>query len=310
METEVSPAGPSRLLNTALFNDRGLRAGWRLLLYIAMVVAMIFLLSLPISRLRPPVGALVLSPGIQIVIEALSFLCFLLAAFAMSRIERRRMSDYGLPLKGQPVFRRFIAGYIFWGFLPLTVCLAVMHQLHVFDFGTLALHRGEIAIYALEWMIGFILVGLSEEFLLRGYALHTLADGLGFWPATIILAVLFGFGHSFNPGETRIGLIGTVLFALFASVTLRLTGNLWLAVGAHAGWDWGQSFFYGVPDSGMIAQGHLLAPSFHGPGWLTGGSVGPEGSLVTLVLWSLMTILFAILYRRRRPALVVTAQKT
>jgi hypothetical protein len=53
----------------------------------------------------------------------------------------------------------------------------------------------------------------------------------------------------------------------------------------HAAWDWAETYFYGVPDSGLLAQGHLLNSSFHGPDWLTGGSVGPEGSvLVFLVL--------------------------
>ena len=308
METDTTSAGLPRFISAALFNDRGLRAGWRLLIYIAIIAGLLQLVSLAANRVRPPTHSSVLGPGIQIIIETLALLCFLLAAYIMSRIERRSMGEYGLPVRGQPVLRRFIVGYVFWGFLPLTICLAVMRLLHVFDFGSPALHGAAIARFALEWMVGFILVGLAEEFLLRGYALFTLADGLGFWPAAIILAALFGFGHSFNPGETRIGLIGTVVFALFASVALRLTGNLWLAVGAHAGWDWGQSFFYGVPDSGMVTQGHLLEPSFHGPALLTGGTVGPEGSVVTLVLWSLMIVLFAIIYRPRRPALVVVAE--
>ncbi len=121
------------------------------------------------------------------------------------------------------------------------------------------------------------------------------------WPS------LFGLGHAGNGGETRIGLIATVVFALFASTTLRYTGNLWLAVGAHAGWDWGQSFFFGVNDSGIQAEGHLLNPSVHGPVWLSGGTVGPEGSIVALILWVLMTLLFVVLYRKRpEPALVIT----
>jgi hypothetical protein len=49
-------------------------------------------------------------------------------------------------------------------------------------------------------------------------------------------------------------------------------------VGMHAAFDWTETYFYGVPDSGLLAQGHLLNSSFHGPVWLTGGSVGPEGS--------------------------------
>jgi CAAX protease family protein len=307
MEPETSGSASSHRLTQVFFNDLGLRAGWRLLIYFVLTSGLLFAILFPViskvQRLAPQ-GAL--SP-IQAVGEALSFLLFLLAAFIMSLIERRNMGEYGLPFKGARVLRRFATGYLFWGFLPLSVCLFVLHLFHAYEFGRLALHGTDILIWGVEWAGVFALVGLSEEYLLRGYALFTLADGIGFWPAAIVLSVLFGIGHASNAGETRIGLIATVVFALFASTTLRYTGNLWLAVGAHAGWDWGQSFFYGVSDSGMRAQGHLLEPSFHGPDWLTGGSVGPEGSVVTLVLWALMTAAVIFIYRRSRPALVITA---
>jgi len=98
-----------------------------------------------------------------------------------------------------------------------------------------------------------------------------------------------------------------VFFAMFAAATLRVTGNLWLAVGAHAGWDWAQSYFYGVSDSGTVLPGHLLSPQSAGPDWLSGGSVGPEGSVVTLIFWGLMTVGFLIVYRQRnKPAVVIT----
>jgi hypothetical protein len=158
------------------------------------------------------------------------------------------------------------------------------------------------------WFFFFLLVGLVEEFTFRGYFLYTLSDGIGFWPAAVIQAILFARGHMGNGGETHVGIIATSVFALFAAVTLWRTGSLWLAVGAHAGWDWGQSFFFGVNDSGFQAPGHLFNPHIGaGPDWLTGGSVGPEGSVVTLILWALMAVIFLLLYRKRsEPALVLT----
>jgi uncharacterized protein len=291
--------GMERALRLIFLNERGLRAGWRLVIFLVIF----FCLSLPIaiplqsvSRKQAASGALL--PGLQIVGDGLTFLILLIACWIMSRIEKRPMGLYGLPLRKEPVLSRLIVGYVFWGFIPLSLCLFVLQLLHVFDFGNLAIHGAAIASWGAKWFIGFLLVGLAEEYLLRGYALYTLADGIGFWPATIVLAVLFGLGHAGNPGETRIGVLATVIFAIFASLTLRVTGNLWLAVGAHAGWDWGQSFFYGVSDSGLTAQGHLLNPSFHGPVWLTGGSVGPEGSIVTLILWSLMMLIVYFVYRK------------
>lgn len=291
-------------------NEGGLRAGWRLLIFAFLFAALSFAVVFPlsrISRLHGQPGHLV--PSFVIVGDGVTFLVIALATWVMSRIERRSMGVYGLPLNRPAIFPRFIKGWLYWGFLPLSVCLLTLHFLGAFDFGGLGLHGSQVWLYGFEWLVAFLLVGFSEEYLLRGYALYTLADGIGFWPAAMVLGILFGLGHAGNPGETRVGVIATVVFAIFACVTVRLTGDLWLAVGAHAGWDWGQSFFYGVSDSGITAEGHLLNPKFHGPVWLTGGSVGPEGSVITLILWSAMMLLFYLIYRNRRePALVMEAR--
>jgi len=292
--------------NFVFFNERGLRAGWRFVIFLGILFCLFFVVSLPLRSISRQAEN-VLRPELQILGEGITFLVLLIACWIMSRIEKRPMALYGLPLRNEPLFSRFVVGFFFWGFIPLSVCLLVLRLLHVFDFGNFALHGADIWSWGIKWLVAFVLVGFSEEYLLRGYALYTLADGIGFWPATLVLAALFGLGHARNPGETQIGIVATVVFAIFASVTLRLTGSLWLAVGAHAGWDWGQSFFYGVSDSGITAQGHLLNPTIHeGPVWLTGGSVGPEGSIVTLILWSLMMLLFYLVYRnRRQPAPVI-----
>ncbi|MGC1969086.1 MAG: hypothetical protein WA673_21675, partial [Candidatus Acidiferrales bacterium] len=54
----------------------------------------------------------------------------------------------------------------------------------------------------------------------------------------------------------------------------------WFAVGFHAAWDWAETFFYGTPDSGLVGVGHYLNTSVNGSKWITGGSAGPEGSVI------------------------------
>jgi membrane protease YdiL (CAAX protease family) len=173
---------------------------------------------------------------------------------------------------------------------------------HVFYFGEASQLNAHIFGWGILWGFVFLFVGFFEEFCFRGYFLYTLADGIGFWPAAIIQAILFAGVHMGNGGETKVGIIATSFFALFAAATLWRTGNLWLAVGAHAGWDWGQSYFFGVNDSGFQAPGHLFNPRYanNAPDWLSGGSVGPEGSVVTLILWALM-FLVVVLFLKKRP---------
>jgi hypothetical protein len=246
----------------------------------------------------------------QAIGELVLFLVLLFLAWIMSKIERRNVGVYGLPLQKSAI-SGFIRGYFLWGFLPLALLLFILRGFRAFYFGNLSSLNAQILGWGVLWFFFFLLVGFFEEYSLRGYLLYTLADGIGFWPAAIIQAILFARGHMGNGGETRVGIIATGIFALFAAATLWRTGNLWLAVGAHAGWDWGESFFFGVNDSGFQAPGHLLNPHLaQGPDWLTGGSVGPEGSVVTLVLWVLMAVLFLWLYRKRHePVLVITADR-
>ena len=168
-----------------------------------------------------------------------------------------------------------------------------------YSFGTLSLHGPEILKYAALDAVGFLFVGLSEEFLLRGYLQFTLGRGLGFWPAAILTSLIFASAHLGNPGESHLGIFMVAIDGLFCCFILWRTGNLWWAVGNHAAWDFSQSYLYGVRDSGFMATKHLLNPSLHGPDWLTGGSVGPEGSVLIPVLFVVTIVAFHFCYPKR-----------
>jgi membrane protease YdiL (CAAX protease family) len=317
MEPESAIPGPPHPANAILFNDRGLRAGWRLCIYVAMIASLLFIARTIAAILVKRLGGAPTTPRIlgptQVVFQTIGelfvFLVILFLAWIMSRIERRKVGVYGLPLQ-RSIVPTFFSAYLLWGFLPLTVLLLILRAAGVFYFGHFSPLNGQILAWGLLWWVLFLFVGLFEEFFFRGYVLYTLADGVGFWPAAIILSLGFAYAHMGNLGETRIGIIAVVCFALFAAATVWRTGNLWMAVGAHAGWDWGQTYFYGVNDSGFQAPGHLLNPHSQGPDWLSGGSVGPEGSVVTLILWLLMTVAVVVLYRPRRAGLVITPANT
>ncbi|MCU1331692.1 MAG: amino terminal protease family [Candidatus Angelobacter sp.] len=310
MESQASAL--SSKLRFIFYNERGLRAGWRLLVYFGMILILTFGVGLIAKRLNsgapPRLSASEFTRAmVQAAVELILFLVLLFLARVMSKIEHRNVGVYGLPLQ-RSALSGFVRGYFLWGFLPLAILLLILRALHVFYLGNLSPLNLQILGWGALWFFFFLLVGFFEEFAFRGYFLYTLAEGIGFWPAAIIQAILFARVHMGNGGETRIGIIATGVFALFAAATLWRTGNLWLAVGAHAGWDWGQSFFFGVNDSGVQVPGHLLNPHVsHGPAWLTGGSVGPEGSVLTLVVWALMAVFFLARYRpRREPVLVIT----
>jgi hypothetical protein len=74
------------------------------------------------------------------------------------------------------------------------------------------------------------------------------------------------------------------LIGMFACVALRRTGSLWFPIGWHTAFDWGESFFYSVADSGQFVGGHLFNAHINGGGWLSGGTVGPEASIFNIVV--------------------------
>jgi len=102
-----------------------------------------------------------------------------------------------------------------------------------------------------------------------------------------------------QPGENKFGLIMVLIDGTAMCFTLWRTGNLWFAIGNHAAWDWGETFLFGTPNSGVHGQHALMNPAFHGPTLLAGGTDGPEGSVLVLLSEALIVVLVAVIYRRR-----------
>jgi|SRR5579875_994304 len=270
----------------------GLRAGWRLLIFSAIVGTPIAGLLLAERVFMPP-GAhkpSVITPALTMAGDGILFVLFLFASFIMTLIEGRTIGDYGLPAR-RAFNKQFWQGAII-GFVAMSALLGMLHAAGVFNFGSLALHGAALVKYAALWGAAFLVVGLTEEFVFRGYAQFTLTTGVGFWPTAILLSFGFGAIHLGNHGENWIGALDAGSAGFLFCFILRRTGDLWMPIGVHAAWDWAESFFYGVPDSGTVSPGHMLSPSFHGSKLLTGGSVGPEGSILCFVVLALLIVFF------------------
>lgn len=220
----------------------------------------------------------------------------LLATWVMAKIERRgRSYGYGGGLKLKFFAAGLGSGLILISLLVFTLWkggLLVIERRLIF--GADALRWG------LLWLVVFCMVGVFEESFSRGFLLYTLTRGfaglyrvvfktrhngpLGFWTAAVILSVIFFLGHTNNPGESPVGLLSVFLAGMFFSYSVWRTGSLWWAIGMHAAWDWGQSFLFGVADSGLMAQHHLLATHPQGKPILSGGTTGPEGSILIIAV--------------------------
>jgi membrane protease YdiL (CAAX protease family) len=281
------------------FGLDGLRAGWRALLFVVIFIALSLLANFTLQfllQVTPLNPKLPISPWAGIRSEIVSVVVVFAAAWIMSRIEARSILVYGYAGRARLV--RFLWGGL-WGFVALSALVAVLWKSHYLAFGDMLLHGPAAWEYGLAWLLMFLLVGIFEESLLRGYLQYTLTKGLGFWWAALLMSILFGAIHGSNKGESPIGLISAAVVGLVFCLSLWYTGSLWWAIGFHATWDWAQSFFYGTPDSGMVTQGHLLAEHPIGPLLWSGGPTGPEGSIYILPLLLIMAAAMWLWWGRR-----------
>jgi uncharacterized protein len=287
-------ANEASYAHTLFIGPDGLRPGWGFAFYVvAFLMIQQFAVQLAWAHDFGDNGL-----RSRMLEEIGNFLAAVIPAVVLAGVERRPWSAYGLP--GRQAFGRLAWIGVLWGFAAISVVIIALYGAHAFSFGHIVLHGKRLLRFAAYWTIYFVLVGLFEDFLFRGYSQFTLTRGIGFWPAALVLASIFGFSHRGNAGERWSGILIAAFIGLFFCLTLRRMGNLWFAIGFHAAWDWGETFFYSVPDSGTVWPGHLLSSSLCGPAWLTGGSVGPEGSLLCFAVIALVWAAFDRAYSRTR----------
>jgi len=296
--------GANRRTPTALerifLGPGGLRAGWRAALYLS--IFLLFMTALQFGAALVHVGLSArrggpVTAGSLFIQELILAVCAIAAARVMSGMERRRFRDYGMPWRGA-FGAEFWHGAV-WGLAGVTLLIFFIRAFGGYSFGAVALSGTGLVRYTFLWIGFFIVVGIAEEFFFRGYLQFTLSSGMGFWPAAILLSLVFGAVHLSNPGEGWPGALGVFAVGMFLCFTLRRTGALWFAIGWHAAFDFGETYLYSVPDSGIVMPGQLFAAHLHGPRWLTGGSVGPEASVFDFVMLAILFVVIDRLYRPR-----------
>jgi membrane protease YdiL (CAAX protease family) len=312
---EQAALPPKPTLRRLFFGDDGLRAGWSVLLFFLILLGLSALSNYLIVHfhLLPKFDPKAPQPKEipfrrSSIGEGMSFLVLALSALVMSLVERRPFGRYGLTAKRMPF--DFATG-LFWGLLCLSLLVGAMVLTHSLSFDGVLLHGAVAYKDAAEWFIGFLLVGLSEEFLFRGYLQYTVSRGIagitraldptnrhsfqwGFWGAAFLFSgIFFMLAHIGNSGESVSGIISVGLAGAVFAFSLYRTGSLWWAIGFHTTWDWAQSYLYGVFDSGTMVEGHLMASHPTGLPLLSGGSAGPEGSLLCIPAFLLI---FAIIH--------------
>lgn len=275
-------------LRSSFIGPQGIRAGWSMLIFLAIVMAQVLLTRVPVNHLlhymKYKQGLEAWSAVVGVGIPAL--LVFV-ATGIMAKIEKRPALSYGFV--GERKLSRFVLGIV-GGVAALSALVLGLKMSGLLIFDGQMLHGRGAWSYGLQWGLAFLLTGLFEESLLRGYLQSTLSRGVGFWWAALALSLGFGALHFPNRGESPIGILSVVGIGMVFCLSLWLTKSLYWAVGLHSGWDWAQSYLYGVSNSGQVSGGHLFATHPSGGLIWSGGQTGPEGSIYVIPVMAIIAL--------------------
>ena len=227
--------------------------------------------------------------------EAISVLAILITTKIMTWLEDRSFWSCYLagPKRVGPILGGILCGIV--ALSALIGILLVTGHAHV---SLQNAPTGTILLNGLGGLILALLIGLNEELTFRGYIQQTVSKKTGFWIALILTSAIFGCAHISNPNESAVGIATVFGAGVVLCIGLRQTGALWWSIGFHAGWDFAQDYIYGTHDSGLTMKGALLNTIPHGAAWLSGGGVGPEGSIFALLIELIVGVRVLTLWRR------------
>lgn len=142
-----------------------------------------------------------------------------------------------------------------------------------------------VTMFAVTFLILFVLVGFFEEMFFRGYIMKTMLErGNEKWLTYVVSAVIFSLVHMTNPNVSLFGLLNIFVAGLLFAYMFDKTGSLLLPIGYHITWNFFQGNVFGFPVSGIAPYGLYEVNTSMGNDLLTGGAFGLEGGLVATIV--------------------------
>lgn len=197
-------------------------------------------------------------------------------------VEHRKISTMGFC--GNDVVRQYIKGLLIGiGAFGAAYLLCLVTGSVKFD-GTAA---DVIPAYILLYFGGYMIQGMAEEIVCRGFLMVSLSRKYTVWFSAAMSSLLFLSLHFANDGMTLLSMINLFLFGMFLALLFVESGNIWVVAAMHSVWNFLQGNIFGVQVSGLAKQNSVFDTTFvEGHGAIHGGSFGMEGGLaVTVVLF-------------------------
>lgn len=227
-------------------------------------------------------------------------LMLLFYRFFVHKVERRRVDDPVLPPPLRPLAGGFLVGVVL---MTVTVVSILMLTPSTIRFSAPATAQ---MVYGL---CSFFLVAVCEELLFRGVLFRLVDERLNTVAALVVSGLLFGFAHAFQDNATLFSSVAISIEAgLLLAAAYKQSGTLWVPIGLHWAWNFVEGYVYGASVSGIPESTSLLSVGFSGPDVLTGGSFGPEASVVCVGCGVVATVVYLYLYYKKRTASASVSQ--
>ncbi len=221
---------------------------------------------------------------------ATAALAILAYAWVVRRTERRAVTEVASSKAIGGLTRGGLIGVGM--FTAVIATIASLGHYHVNGLGSVT---GALAI------LGFMAAAAAtEELLFRGVLFRIVEERIGTWGALLLTGALFGSMHLINPDASLWGALCIAIEAGFMlAACYALTRTLWVPIGLHFGWNVAAGGIFSVVVSGNGASKGLLDATMSGPALVTGGTFGPEGSLLSVGAGTALTLGFLWLAHRR-----------
>ncbi|WP_245978895.1 CPBP family intramembrane glutamic endopeptidase [Streptomyces diacarni] len=266
--------------------SRRVRSAWVRLVVMAALFLVVIALAAGIRAMAGGSAVLAVPAGAVVVLGAL-----VLYTKSVRLLEQRPVSELDPSVAGATLRDGTLVGVVLFAFTLVVIAL----------FGSYGTEGGVSVSGALAVFATMAGVALTEELLFRGVVFRLLEELTGTWGALITSGLLFGAIHLVNAHTTVWGALAIAIEAgLMLGAAYVATRTLWLPIGLHLGWNFAEGGIFGVGVSGNAnGQTGLLHGVLSGSDALTGGSVGPEASVVAIFVCSIPTIVFLRLAKRR-----------
>jgi hypothetical protein len=280
--SEIHPI-PKRSFIANIFissNEPRLRAGWRLLLQTLLMVILAVILQSVLSMAIIRGGS---GNNDLFISQILELTIFVTSIYIARRfLDKRSFVSLGLQINKQAftdIFSGIAITFVMMGSIYFAETAAGWLTFESFAWQNESVSN--VLTGVLTFLAVFIFVGWNEELLSRGYHLQTLASGTNLFWGVIISSSLFGLGHLGNPNATWVSAAGIFFAGIFLAYGYLRTGQLWLSIGLHIGWNFFEGVVFGFPVSGLDIY-RLIRHQVQGPEIWTGGAFGPEAGLIIL----------------------------